>query len=1068
MKLKLLLGRAGTGKTRRILREMAALEAADPWGRPLLLLVPEQATYQMERDLLDALHERGRRGAQRSLVVSFTRLAWWFMKEEAWAPRPSLGEAGGVMALQAFLLRHQKELLYFGPVARKPGLARTLWRSLQELESQGIGPEELERVEGVAGDLEAKLRDMALLMREYRLHLGQRKDEPDALTQMARILPQSRALQGVRLFVDGFSHFYEAQWQLLRALLQTAEEVTVALTVDPRAPDEPLFAHPRRTWKRLLEEAREGGIPVEEVALGEPLRFEAQGLRHLERELFSFPGERHPGPVSELVLWSARHRRHEVLALAGEVERLVREEGLRYRDVAVWVRDLDLYRHDLASVFRSRDIPFFIDRRRPVPHHPLLQLILAALEAVAGGFPPETIYRYLKSDLLSLPRDKADRLENYGLAMGARGSHWKSRSPSFPDPEMEGLRQQALGPLFRLEDAFRPSQASLARDYGEALLAFLEELEVPQRLEAWSAEAEGEGRLDEAQEHLQVWDQVMDVLEQASLALGDLSLSPTLYHRMLREGLGVIDVGLVPPTLDQVVIGTAERSRPGPIRVLFLLGVTEDAYPRPAEEDVIFSDAERELLLEKGLDLGKTSALRMEEEAFLTYVAFTRASHRLYVSYPRRSEEGKRLHPSTWIRRLKVLFPRLEEREPPDHLPFTRPQMAAYLAQRVRQELDGEKPLEARERALWSSFQRDEEGRRLLEPYLWALRYQREEAALVGEDLRLLLGKEPIFSVSQLETYAACSFRYLSHYILGLKERPLARMDPARLGEVFHRGLLHLSRRLAEEGCLEEEALPDLLDAILADMEHRIPEVRRSYVRRQLVRILGEVGRHLQEHLAYGRFRPSGLEKPFRFPLLLPDGTRAFLEGRIDRVEECSTEEATWVRVVDYKTWGKSLDLEEVRLGLSLQLPLYLLAAVELWGGEPAGFLYMPILLRWKERPPSLKMDGYLVDHPDALLAMDERGSGRLIPASQVQKGGWSKQSKILPLEDLRALMEKALKHAQTWSQAILEGRVKEEPLYWNGRLACENCIFQGFCHYDPFLPGFQPRRPRKGEGEHP
>ncbi|HWR39296.1 MAG TPA: helicase-exonuclease AddAB subunit AddB, partial [Patescibacteria group bacterium] len=273
--LRLMWGRAGAGKTRRCLDEILAELQAAPVGPPLIMIVPEQATFEVERALAAASPGGG---FIRAYVLGFRRLAYRVLTETGGAGRPRLSELGKRLALRRLLLRQQDQLSLLKRAAGERHFADTLAGLINEFKAYGIRPEDLEAAVSALGagqeaGLGGKVKDLALLYREYELFLQDRYLDPeDYLQLLAEKVPQAALTAGARIWVDGFTWFTPQEYRGLEALLHTAAEVTVTLCLDE--PDNGVHSRPEalfhRQWltrkklqqlaQRLAAELREEGL----------------------------------------------------------------------------------------------------------------------------------------------------------------------------------------------------------------------------------------------------------------------------------------------------------------------------------------------------------------------------------------------------------------------------------------------------------------------------------------------------------------------------------------------------------------------------------------------------------------------------------------------------------------------------------------------------------------------------------------------------------------------------------------------------------------------------------------
>lgn len=1148
MGLRFIIGSAGSGKSQRCLDELTRAAQAAPSGPPLILLVPEQATFQVEQALLGS----GRlKGIIRAQVLSFRRLAWRVSLKVGGLALPPLSDLGKQMVLRALLERHRDELRLFHQVADKPGFIERVAGSLRELRAYRQGPESLRRqyaqleAEGLGGtSLGAKLHDLALVMGALRDYMEGRFTDPDEyLTVLAARLEESRLLEGAEVWVDGFNGFTPQELAVLGAILRSARQVHVSLCIPPgqlykagghHSPAD-LFHPVLTTYDQLMQLAVESGVPVDPpLLLTENHRFRgAPELAHVERYLFRLSAPPWQGVPERIALVEAQNRREEVAAAAREILRLVREEGLRYREIAVIARNLDAYGDLAAAIFAEHGIPAFIDRRRTVAHHPLVELLRAALEVVVQDWAYGPVFRYLKTDLAGVSRGEVDLLENYVIEHGIRGRAWQQPepwqylrrytleeedTPAGPAQqamlaEIHRIRQRATAPLLafqrRIQRRGRPGPT--VREITAALFQLLDDLKVARQLEAWKAEAERLGDLETAREHEQVWTRVLELLDEIVEGLGDQVLSPEVYLRVLSAGLDGLKLGLIPPGLDQVIVGTVERSRHAGVRATLILGATEKDFPPQPAEDAIFTDRERERLKQSGLDVGPTSLERLFQEQFLTYVSLTRGSDYLWISYPLADESGRATAPSPVIGRLRRLFPELRPRPaaPPARdaesavaQAATPRQLAAAVAQALRRARSGY-AIEPHWVDLYQCIVRDPELREAGAPVLAAVGYEewlRRRGAPLGRDLaRLLYGDRLETSVTRLEAFLACPFRHFAGYALRLREREEFAVSAPEFGLFYHAALSLFVRELEREGLrwealtLDEawrrmESIIDRLAPRLQD-EILLSTPQNRYLLRVIRRTLRSSLEYLGEHVLHGEFRPVAVEVPFGeeqdglppVAVDLPGGGRVLLRGRIDRVDALKGADGRWyVRVIDYKSSRRDLSLGEFYHGLALQLLLYLMAVVE--EGEPllpgtripAGALYLPVYdpvepvkapipieeLR-RLRRKRYQARGLVSDDPDVIRAMDAVGLG-LIPAKLKKDGGVYKGAPVASPAQFRRLFAHLRRIVQACGEQILQGEAEVAPFRLGRATACQYCPFKPVCQFEPAVEAQEYRRLEK------
>ena len=137
---------------------------------------------------------------------------------------------------------------------------------------------------------------------------------------------------------------------------------------------------------------------------------------------------------------------------------------------------------------------------------------------------------------------------------------------------------------------------------------------------------------------------------------------------ILEAGLTGLTVGVIPPALDQVLIGAIDRSRNPDIRLALVLGMNETVFPAPPQSSVLLTDSDRVELEKQGISLS-TARQQLGQERYYGYVACTRARQRLVLTYCAADAAGKPLNPSPFLSHFRQLFPTLEFEKFPQTLP---------------------------------------------------------------------------------------------------------------------------------------------------------------------------------------------------------------------------------------------------------------------------------------------------------------------------------------------------------------------------------------------------------------
>ena len=1058
------IGRAGAGKTHQM---QAVLRQARDEGRHAVLIVPEQFTYEAERALCSRLN--GLLGVQ---VLSISR-----MREKVIAvkDRQFLSEEGRRMVIRRVAYRQKSKLKVYGGVAVRGGFAQSMNDMFARLKQAMVTPMALRAAaEKLPPEklLARKLTDMALLYEGMQQYLDEQYiDSEDALRALIELLPHSQFV-GADICFDGFEHINEQTYAILTALMLCARtlKISICAETDEQAGDYALFEPERRAYLRLYETARSLGLSVAVKQFSRTHSKKTPALRHSERQLYAYPAVVYEGDAREIAVVGANDRIAEVEALADEIARAARA-GIRYRDMVVIASDLHAYASNVQRAFALRDIPLFMDVRRSMQGHPMVELTLCAVRAAAGSLYRPDLLRILKSGLSGAARADVEEFENYCLRRGLLFD--QSFLTPFPAEEeaAERARAQLIPPLLALREGLK---APLAGDKTRALYAYLERLGVQEQLVGQVEALRVQERYVLMEEHAQVWGILVEMLEQLHAILGTAAMSAREYIEVLSEAVSSYQVGVIPATMDQVLLGDVARTHSREVRALFLLGCNEGLMPPPQPDQDILDDAELRELQALGTCCGLyTSSERAAGDHLALYRAVSLATERIWIGYAYTNGGGELL-PARIVERVRELFPhRSEQCGEKDRLPQDERSGFAMLT-----------------RGLWQQDTVSEALRAYYSDHpLYHERLRRIEAFAVSPATPKLLG--PVTakrlyggvyhgSVSQLSTYRRCPYMHFLQYGLRVAPRREYKEKKSDIGSFSHLVMEQFVQKalLLNGGfaALTHEETDRLLDelfpACLEQYENGllIGSARARALSTFWVDAVRKTAHAVVRGLQASAFVPVKTElrfgvgddiPPLRLPVL---GTHMLLNGVIDRIDEAESDLGErLVRVVDYKTGDSTLHYSKLYDGTALQLPLYLLAALR-GNTAPSGMYYQPvknvIAIEGKESKAQdelllrgiLREDGANISATERELS---KQSETVRGLSRKKDGALSKSSPVLQEDELRALLRFSANKATQIAAELLSGRIEANPIEG----ACGFCEYRGVCRFDSKLKQCRKRR---------
>lgn len=1125
MSLRFYFGPSGSGKSHRIYEEIMQRAAQEP-GRNFLIIVPDQFTMQTQKDLV----MRSDRGGILNIdVLSFGRLSHRILEEVGTKEMPVLDDTGKSLVLQKIAADLKEQLPAMGSLLHKQGYIHEVKSAISEFMQYGISTQDMDKLIASAekrGALAMKLRDLKTLYRGFQDYIRDHFiTTEETLDVLRRSLVKSKILPDSVVVFDGFTGFTPIQNRLIQELMRVCEETIVTVTIgeeeDPYQMDgeQKLFHLSKKTVADLVKLAAEAEVTRGEDVFvkGGPNRFtEAPALCYLEQNLFRYQYEPYTEKQCEIRMFEALSPREEVHQTALYIRKLIREEGLTYRDIAVVIGDLEGYASYVEAEFGQLEIPCFLDRTRGIVLNPMIEYIKSVLQLYIRDFSYDTVFHFLRSGMADISREEIDELENYVIRTGARGYRTYSRLFTRKTEEMQQgsgqedteRAEETMERLNRIRQQFADTVEILhmaprakAGEYVDHLYDFLEQNQVQQKLLNYQQQFEQEGDLAKAREYAQIYRLVMDLLDQIYELLGEEEISLQEFADILEAGFGEITVGTIPQNVDRIVVGDMERTRLKQVKVLFFLGVNDGNIPKNASKGGIISDMDREFLIESGTEMAPSPRQQMYIQRLYLYLNMTKPSERLYLSYAKVNSDGKGIRPSYLIDTVRKLFPQLAVEYPQNRSRLEqiegRQEGARYLAEELREYADGTLREEERQDfyLMYRAYEADPEGR----DRLTAAAFRRyKESGLSRIVARALYGRQLENSVSRLETYAACACRHFLQYGLSLQEREEFGFEVSDMGNVYHAVLENFAGKLAESGRtwwdFEEnfatQAIKEAVEGYAATYGETVlySSARNEYAITRMSRILTRTVLTLQQHLKQGSFQPDDYELSFRFAedldsihVDLSEEEKMHLQGRIDRIDVSEDAEHVYVKVIDYKSGNKKFDLAALYYGLQLQLVVYMNAAMELESRKhpdkeivPAALLYYHIDDPTIETPveltqeqineeilTKLRMNGVVNSDPAVVERLDRflQDKSKVIPVEKKKDGSFSARSGILSREELQVVSAYVDTKIRQIGREILDGKIAANPYEKGNEEACTYCAYKKVCGFDGSIPGYEKRQ---------
>lgn len=1056
-----------------------------------LLIVPDQYTLQAERDAFFYLEKKGFLDLQ---VVGISRLGAMVLKEVGGGRRTLVNKQGRHMLLTKILQEENENLTVYRNYKDNVSLIEMANNFISELKQYNVSPSDLLEVADKmedAGFIGRKLRDIHRIYQRYEeLIAGKFTDTEDYIGLFAEKISQSQTIGRQTVWITGFDYFTPKNLEVIQQLRNTAKEVHIILTWDQGGTDQSLFAITGRIIEKLQPD-KISQIGDEYLALRNP------AIATLEQQLYAMPFK--PSPLEEgITLISAANIYGEAETAACTVLQLVRDEGIRFRDILMICNDLETRGEICKRVFAEYGIPLFMDNKRDIMYSPVVRYIVSLLSVLAKGYRTEDVLGLLKTGLGPVSDEQIDDLQNYVIKYKIRGSGWKKpfekgisdRSLGKDEAarrdaisKLEELRKTVIHPILEFGVLFK--DGATVEERARILYEFLAgPAMIPQKIGALVEGQKQDGNLELAQETAQIWNIAMANLDQLVETLGTDKLSMETFCSLLSSGFEAVEVGVLPPTLDGIMLGTMQRTRSGWVKAMIVLGANDGVLPQEGNSDSILSNDEKTMLLESDIEICKADQIRMMEERLAIYRNLAKATDHLWISCAASDQQGAPIRPSSVFEKIRELFPGIPvekdvlNRDDPMALVQSPQSTLRHLAQLLRQDLNGTPLPKEWEGVLdWYAVHDRPTLDFIAQGVLFNTKLPKIPKAQIDRLYKTDDNPDLSLSPSRLERFGRCPFAHFVRYGLRpLEEKPYE-VGATEIGDIYHRCLMWVSQELSAKEGRWSAVTKEEVDSLVAQFMDREKDTfaegiltggnQQEYRIRRIQRVLGQAIWMMANQVRQGAIQSMGFEEEFGTgkklrPIEVQLGEETVLiEGKIDRIDYLPDDR---VQIIDYKSGTNTFDETEAVSGWKLQLMVYLRAAME-EQKQPAGVFYFHVkepqvdASRISHEPgspafeakledeirKSFMLDGAVIDDPEIIRQLAGEDE-RTIPLKS-EKSRYSQEAFM----DFKRKVDEKI---DVMCRELSQGNIDITPLKIKENTACKFCEYKGICMFDNRIEG--------------
>lgn len=1109
MAIRLILGKTGSGKTEKIYRELVEQSKALTASETLILIVPEQMTLDVQHDIIRAHNHHCITNIE---VLSFGRLAYRMGDELGIAGKTVISDVGKNIMIRDIIDQSPEDYPFLRRNIHKKGYTNELRSLMTEFSRYTMTDEDLGQViSGMdEGLLSYKLSDCKMLYKSFNETVSENYLSGESLMDlMVSVCHKSDWLKATTVYIDGFYGFTPIQYQLITKMMYTVKELNIVVTMDLSykqaygLEESHLYYESYFTYNRLKQLAKDNQImDYEEVDVEEQKSHEPGFLAHIRDNLYQYPYKVYSEKPEGFYLSNVSSPRTEVAYVRDSILKLVVNKEVAYNDIVVLAGDTSRYERLVKEMFADGEIPYYIDKKQQIISNDVVGFVMNIVKLLRFNMSYESIFDYIKSDYTLYDVELVDYMENYVIRYGIKGRHrWKQKwvlkvpdirmAPDEPAAvvlleRINELRMQIIEPI---EAIFMTKKATTA-EHVNKLYQLLSYHGIEEKVQKKSDNYLEKLDYNRSREYAQIYKIIMNLLDQLCEVGGDKRLDYNEFYSLLESGVEELELGLVPASMDQVILGDLTRTRISRKKAVFIMGVNEGLVPALKDGTGLLTDRERDYMEANGFKLAPSARKTLFRDQFYIYMSLLKATERLYMSYTLMNDEGKVTRPSHLVHMLQKILPHHKKVNIDEYykekVTYNNPNILfKQLLKSIQQKNGLVKPVVR----TWFESQKD-----------W---HNKLDLALEGQSHHLLkdhlssqisgqLYKQTLMnSVSRLEQFSKCAFAHFAIYGLKAKEREVYEITMPQLGLIFHRVIELFSKRVLNREMDWSEVTDDLrttwIDELVVTLleqgEHQVffDNKRNQYRINRLKNMLNRALWAIGYQIVQGDFRPLSAEWQFKgddpdirsLNIALEQGKKMCLRGTIDRVDYYKNDSLNYVTIVDYKSSNQEFDIGDIYDGLQLQLLVYLNAAVEVKEKEldetvqPAGIFYFKIddpyisvpMDETKEEADAIilgqfQLKGVVLDDPEVVKSLDRFfvGKSKVIPVTKNKNGQLSKASKTLELEEFEALQLYVRNKTITIGNRIVSGEIEANPIKKKEKKACDYCLYSGVCQFDNSL----------------
>ena len=1060
------------------------------------LIVPEQYTLESDMDFIDSIKYKSVMDAK---VLSFSSLISYISQRLSLKKHENLNQVSKTILLTSVLDEIDDKLKLFSNKASDIDFVNNLSDFISNIKEYYFDNDffdQIENNENLDTMTKLKFKEIKLIYDSYVKKLENSYiDSEDELNIIKDNIKYCDFLKNVNFYFDKFDLLSDLKLDFIKELIKIGGKITVSISLDSK-----YYENHLANDMEIFEQSLRFVESVKNLGQSQIINLEKKSdildIRHLYENFEKYNPEKFWGKTSNIKIVESISSTNEIENMALMIEKLIRK-GYSYSDISIVMTNEDEYGNLIRRIFSRMDIPIFIDKSQKMSDNHVVKTWLSLLRLVVFNFRKTDIESFIRSDLIDFGENSLERVlafQKYINTRKIKGSmifddKYFTLDENFYKDEIKKEKQEELDKVNSIRNIILDLIKDLYEIRNKNLSASLIIKEIfkiidNERIKSGFnhyQEYIKENKIEIHEENKQIWDKFITILEQIVSIMKDSKTNLRKIYKLIQKASEATSIGLIPPAIDQVLIGDFSRDRINDRKIKIFVGMTDIYFPENNNSEMLISENEKSLLENEGFDL-KIYKEKKNDKILLNILRMFTSSQKIIFSYSLINKNNEAMNRSTSISDIINIFPNINYQKISkgkfEHVKYSK-DLLDLKAYQILWDIKEKEKVSDREKEFVKAylqykkdfsknFEFNKSKNSSYDLFMKGFAYSNDKNPLNKEISKRLYNKNR-FSVSEIERYARCPYKYFIDYGLKAQKNKNLDVDMMEIGNIVHYNMENISKDLRgiDIENLDDKKLENLVKenfekAIENSLEKmRANDNKNKFILSNVYASTQKSTKKVLDQIKKGKFQIDSVEEKYgkgqKYPEVYVDD-RNYLEGRIDRIDRFED----FVRIIDYKTGSTEINIKYVFNGIQLQLFVYMLSVKEKKSENlsPVASFYLPLKdeVQKIDDPftkktilniynKKTKMNGFIIKiNEEVLKLLDEDFDGKKSDIFKISRG---KVNIFTPEEE--EILEKFIKKLiSNYICQIKDGNIKLNPLRTNkNSYECTNCDFRSICKFD-------------------